>query len=53
MQGSLCSIFVRNDLLNYDADSFQALSSKFADKLEKIAAELRDRNIFCKGEAGR
>lgn len=34
--------FVRNDLLNYDADSFQGLSSKFAEKLEKIAAELRE-----------
>ena len=32
---------MRNDLLNYDADSFQALSSNFADRLENIAAELR------------
>ncbi|MFA7208096.1 MAG: hypothetical protein WC084_05455, partial [Synergistaceae bacterium] len=37
--------FVRNDLLNYDADSFQALSSKFAEKLEKIASELRETEI--------
>lgn len=33
--------FVRDDLLSYDADSFQTLSSKFADRLVQIAAELR------------
>jgi len=33
--------FVRNDLLSYDAESFQRLSDAFAEKLEKIAAELR------------
>ncbi|HAJ93836.1 MAG TPA: hypothetical protein DCM41_02980 [Synergistaceae bacterium] len=34
--------FVRNDLLNYDSESFQELSSKFAAKLEKLAAEIRE-----------
>jgi len=37
--------FVRNDLLNSDANSFQALSSTFADKLEKIAAGPREAEI--------
>ncbi len=34
--------FVRNDLLNYDEESFQALSFKFAEKLERLAAEIRE-----------
>ena len=41
MQELFLPYFVRNDLLSYDADGFQALSSKFADRLENIAAELR------------
>ncbi|MDD4159483.1 MAG: hypothetical protein PHO18_00885 [Synergistaceae bacterium] len=34
--------FIRNDLLSYDAGSFQSLSYAFAEKIEKIAAGLRE-----------
>lgn len=34
--------FVRNDLLNYDAEAFQALSFKFAENLERLAAGIRE-----------